>query len=51
LQVFDKWAIEFVGSINPQARRSGERYIITTTKYLTRWEEETPVIDYTATIV
>jgi hypothetical protein len=26
LQAFDKWAIDFVGPINPQARRSGERY-------------------------
>jgi hypothetical protein len=42
LQVFDKWAIDFVGTINPQARRSGERYIITAMEYLTRWEEEAP---------
>jgi hypothetical protein len=47
LQAFDKWAIEFVGPINPQERRSGERYIITVTEYLTRWEEETPVTDCT----
>jgi hypothetical protein len=47
LQAFDKWAIDFVGLINPKARRSGERYIITVTKYLTRWAEETLVIDCT----
>jgi hypothetical protein len=47
LQAFDKWAIDFVGPINPQERRSGARYIITATKYLTRWVEETLVIDCT----
>jgi transposase InsO family protein len=36
-----------LGPFNPQARRSGERYIITTTKYLTRWVEEAPVTDFT----
>jgi polynucleotide 5'-kinase involved in rRNA processing len=51
LQSFDKWAIEFVGPINPQERISWARYIITMTKYLTRWEEETIVIDCTGDIV
>jgi hypothetical protein len=32
LQAFEKWAIDFVGPINPQERRSGERYIITVTR-------------------
>jgi hypothetical protein len=31
LQVFDKWAIDFIGPINPPTRRLGARYIITTT--------------------
>jgi hypothetical protein len=31
LQVFDKWAIDFVGPINPLAKRSGARYIINAT--------------------
>jgi hypothetical protein len=31
-QVFEKWAIYFVEPINPQARRSMERYIIIVTE-------------------
>jgi hypothetical protein len=45
LQVFDKWVVDFIGPINPPVRRSGARCIITTTKYLTRWEEVAPVKD------
>jgi transposase InsO family protein len=41
LKVFDKWAIDFVGPINLQPRRSWERYIIIVTEYLTRWAEAT----------
>jgi hypothetical protein len=47
LQAFEKWAIEYVGPINPQERRSGERYIITTIEYLKRWAKAIPVTEYT----
>jgi hypothetical protein len=43
IKVFDKWEIDFVGIINPLARRLGARYIITMIKYLTRWVEATLV--------
>jgi transposase InsO family protein len=46
LHVFEKLEIDFVGPIHPSARRSRTRYIITTTKYLTRWEEEAPIKYY-----
>ena len=44
LQVFDKCAIDFVGPIYSPTKRSGARYIITATKYLTRWAEA-PITD------
>jgi hypothetical protein len=43
LKVFDKLAVDFVGPINPPSRRSGARYIITMTEYLTRWVEAAAV--------
>ena len=46
LQAFDKWAIDFVGPINPPEKRTGSRYILTMTDYLTRWVE---VKDYSTT--
>ena len=45
LQAFDKWAIDFIGPINLLGKRTGSRYIITATDYLTRWVEAKPVKD------
>jgi transposase InsO family protein len=50
LQAFEKWAIDFVGPINPPGKHTGARYIITTTKYLTRWAKAREFKDYSATI-
>jgi hypothetical protein len=50
LQAFKKWAIDFVGPINPPGKHTGERYIITMTEYLTRWSEARAVKDCSATI-
>ena len=47
LQPFDKWAVDFVGPINPPRKRMRVRYIIIMTNYLTRWVESTPVVDCT----
>jgi transposase InsO family protein len=49
LQVFEKWAIDFMGPINPPGRRTRARYIISATKYLTRWVEERVVKDCSET--
>jgi hypothetical protein len=45
LHEFDNWTVYFIGPINPLARRLGARYIITMTKYLTRWGGAEPVVD------
>jgi len=48
LQAFDKWAIDFVGPIQPLGKKTGAKYIILATEYLTRWAEAQPVKDYSA---
>jgi hypothetical protein len=46
LQSFEKWAIDFIGPINPTSKHSKYRYIITTTDYLPYWAEAAVVHDY-----
>ena len=50
LQEFDKWAVDFVGHINPPGKRIGVRYIIIVMDYLTRWAEAMLVKDCIAMI-
>jgi hypothetical protein len=45
------WLIDFVGPINPPGKSTGARYIITMTKYLTRWAEEREVKDCSANTI
>ena len=47
LQDFDKWAMDFLGPINPPEKRTGARHIITATDYMTRWVEASPIVDCT----
>ena len=51
LQAFDKWAIDFVGPINPLGKRTTSRYVITTIDNLTKWTEAKLVKDYSATTI
>jgi len=45
LQPFEKWAINFIGPIQPPGKKTGALYIITVTKYLTRCAEAQLVKD------
>ena len=47
LHPFEKWTIDFVGLIQPPRKKTGARYIITVTEYLTKWAEAQPVKDCT----
>jgi hypothetical protein len=46
LQAFEKWAIDFIGPINPTSKHLKARYIITKIDYLTCLEEATVVQDW-----
>ena len=50
LQEFEKWAINFVGPINPPGKCTRSRYIITVTEYLTRCTKESAVKECSSTI-
>jgi len=45
LPSFEKWAIDFVGPIQPPDKKNGAWYIITATEYLTRWADRQPMKD------
>lgn len=47
MQSFEKWAIDFVGASSAPGKENRCGYIITTTKYLTRWVEAQLVKDCT----
>ena len=47
LQAFDKWAIDFIGPINPPGKKTGTHYIIIATNYVTWWAEAQAVKDCT----
>lgn len=51
LQAFEKWAIDFIGSINPPGKNTGARYIIKAIDYVTRWAEAQAVKYCSADIV
>jgi len=51
IQIFDKWAVDFIGPISPPARHSKASYIITATEHLSRWAKPAPVKDCTTEIV
>jgi len=50
VQIFEKWAIEFIDPIISPTQHSYARYIITDTKYLTCWAEVAPIKDFTTNI-
>jgi transposase InsO family protein len=49
LQAFEKWAIDFVGPINPPGKCTRASYIITAIEYLIRWAKARAVKDYSET--
>jgi hypothetical protein len=51
LYTFEKWAIDFVGPINPPGKCTRSRYIINAIKYLTKWVEAREVKECSATTI
>jgi transposase InsO family protein len=50
LKSFEKWAIDFVGPINPPGKHTEERCIIIAIEYLNRWVETRAVKDRSVAI-
>jgi hypothetical protein len=46
LQTFEKWAVDFIGPINPTTKHPKARDIITKTVYITCWAKAIVVQDY-----
>ena len=49
VEPFDRWALEFVGPINPPSKQNV--YILVCTNYMTKWVEVTTLVRVTDQVV